>query len=89
MKQAKVKIRGEGWVVRVKKLKPDLYGECDYNTRTITVNTCTNPKMRRRTLIHEALHASFPDIDEAAIRDAEEAIDNAVRVGMALLELND
>ena len=47
-------------------------GMCCYDIRTIYVRkTATDPIA---TAVHEVLHACFPDVEEGAIIDTEEAI---------------
>ena len=47
-------------------------GLCDYATRTIYVRKSAVDV--HATCVHEILHAAFPDVEEGAIVDTEEAI---------------
>jgi hypothetical protein len=69
----KCKIRGRRWTIRVAKppIKGHAEGLCDYGTRTIYLKPKTELPA---TLVHEVLHACFPDISEDAICAAETAI---------------
>lgn len=73
MKVRRLRIRGAPWRIVIG--RPPLNkceGLCVYQTRTIYVRP--NSPDRSATAVHEILHACFPDIEEAAIREAEEAI---------------
>ncbi len=45
-------------------LGDDFVGECDPNTKTISVLKSTNGRLRLDTLIHEMLHAVLPEKNE-------------------------
>jgi len=49
----------------------DIDGLCDYEARTIYIARRAD---FRATLIHEVLHATYPDLDESAIAAGEESI---------------
>lgn len=49
-------IAGRRWAWRYKAMRT-LYGLCDYNSRTITIDTGQGGKTRLDSEIHEALHA--------------------------------
>jgi hypothetical protein len=86
MKRSNIRIRGRWWVI--KRAAPPKKGEakgvgrtdglCDYETRTIYVNP--RSEEQRATLLHEVLHAALPDLDEDAIRETEEALENALQI---------
>jgi hypothetical protein len=86
MRRSNIRIRGRWWVI--KRAAPPRKGEargggrtdglCDYETRTIYVSPRSGEQ--RATLLHEVLHAALPDLDEAAIRETEEALEMALRM---------
>jgi hypothetical protein len=56
-------------------VKEKIEGLCDYGTRTIYLRPGTDLPA---TLIHEVLHACYPDLDEDSIEQGEEALVNAI-----------
>lgn len=79
----RLRIRGRWWTIRVERPpdKANIEGLCDYESRTIYLRPGTELPA---TLLHEVLHACFPDNDEDSIVEAEEALVNALQV-MGLL----
>jgi hypothetical protein len=72
MKVRRVKIRGKTWRIVIGKMparRTD--GFCRYTDRTIFIRPRAD---HFTTAIHEVLHACFPDLEEGAVIDAEEAI---------------
>jgi hypothetical protein len=72
-KNFRVKIRGGWWRV-LRKAPPgekDALGLCDYGDRTIYIRPGAEMPA---TIIHEAIHAAVPDLDETAVEAAEEAV---------------
>jgi hypothetical protein len=72
MKVRRVKIRGKTWriiVGRTPVRRCD--GYCRMRDRTIFIRPRAD---RIATAIHEVLHACFPDIEEYAVTECEEAI---------------
>lgn len=55
-------------------IRPDSEG--DVPEHTIWINPRTKGRTRLDTMIHEALHAQFPDMDESAVADAGTALAN-------------
>lgn len=53
-------------------------GACDWSRRTITIHTPVPAKELLATLVHEAIHATSPDLAEAAVERIEEAVVAAV-----------
>lgn len=73
-----VKIRGRRWKVKFQKGgDTTTYGDCDYESRTITVRQTPEA---RETLIHEILHACQPDLSEEAVIEIEDAITHSLNV---------
>jgi len=61
------RINGQRWRIdRSKKLLPKLYGRCDYSQRLISVCRSLSGVPLLDTLIHEVIHASWPDLSEEA-----------------------
>ena len=62
--------RGQVFNLTFKKLRSD-YGSCAYDKpRSIKITTDIKHKLLLDTLIHEALHACYPDLDEEAINQS-------------------
>jgi hypothetical protein len=78
-KAFKCHIRGKRWTIRIARppLKEVAEGLCDYETRTIYLKPGTELPA---TLLHEVLHACFPDLEEDAITAAENALIEALIV---------
>ena len=73
-KGKRIRIRGQSWKIVIGRLPMNMAdGVCEPATRTIYIspNKAVN---RKATLIHETLHAVFPDIEETVIAEAEDAI---------------
>ncbi len=78
----RIKIRGKTWKLVIGRLPHNLAdGVCEPISRTIYIRPHKDVN-REGTLIHEILHACFPDIEEQAIEEAEAAILD----GLKLLE---
>lgn len=79
MKSCYISIRGTRWKLvlgRPPQNKCD--GLCCYDIKTIYIrSTCKDPVA---TCVHEILHSCFPDLDEFAVCQAEEAIVKALRL---------
>jgi hypothetical protein len=74
-KLIEAKIRGKWWRIKKKRNlysgKDKVHGYCDYEERAIYYEPT---KHAFGTLIHETLHACYPDLDEGCIAEGEEAI---------------
>lgn len=77
--QVTIKIRGAKWKILL--ARPPMNncdGLCDEEERTIYIRpTCPDPIS---TVIHEVLHAAFPDMSEDAVCEAEEALTGALEL---------
>lgn len=79
-------IRGERWRFRLtqphelEEGEPeyDTEGDCDFARKRIRVSLDLSPKRFTYVVIHEVLHACFPDHDEQAIIEAGHAVNNAL-----------
>lgn len=71
-----IRIQGEKWKVRLEPVPEklskgdELDGICHYGQQTIFVKPDSNDLMRS-VLLHELLHARFPDLSEEAVTDFE------------------
>lgn len=91
-----VTIGGKRWKVKwVDDLRdPDdpsveLWGLCDYDTHTLTINNKQDLEEKADTIIHEMIHAIFPFLNEDAVADAATDIIKAfVRLGLLRKESN-
>jgi hypothetical protein len=61
-----VYIAGQRWKLRRAKLNRK-YGDCDYATRTIRIDERISGIELLDTLIHELVHARWPDLHEQAV----------------------
>lgn len=52
-----------------KKMMPTAYGECDYGARTIRLCPTLSGLDLLDTLIHELIHARWPDLHEEAVEE--------------------
>ncbi len=72
MKVRRCKIRGKTWRIVVGKTPvKHTDGLCRWSDRTIFIRPRAD---HFATAIHEVLHACFPDIDESAVVETEQAI---------------
>lgn len=63
-----LKIRGKRWKSKdVESLKEGLLGLCDYEDKTIIAPFEGDELHELDTIIHECLHAGYPDLNEEAI----------------------
>lgn len=61
-------IRGKRWTQTFKRLK-EHWGWCKYDTNTIEIAKGQTGTRLLDTLIHEFLHAAFPDFDESTVTE--------------------
>jgi len=63
-------IGGKRWrIARNRKLLPKIYGKCDYSRRLISVCRTLTGKPLLDTLVHEVIHARWPDLSEEAVEE--------------------
>lgn len=68
-------INGQRWKIQWDApLRGDCYGLCDYATRTIQLRRGQTVSDLVDTIIHEIVHARWPDLDESAVIDISETI---------------
>jgi hypothetical protein len=71
----KTKIRNKFWNVESEsKIPIGLLGQCDYEKKTLHIPHEGDTKDELGTIIHEVLHAVYPDLNEDAIIEGENAI---------------
>ena len=58
------KIGSQTWKIRVVQLPKGLFGDCDYEKKTIRVSSNQSERMFMDTLVHELIHALWPTISE-------------------------
>lgn len=63
-------LNGERWTIRRCRVPPNIYGDCDYDTRTIRVSNKLQGDDLLNTLLHELFHARWPDFSEETVREA-------------------
>ena len=66
--QRTVYINGERWKIRRAKLR-GCYGDCNYATRTIRVHHTLAGTELMDTLLHEMIHARWPDLLETSVAE--------------------
>lgn len=62
-------IRGKRWHVKWESPDGDL-GECDWDSHTLTINPDMDAPATADVMIHEYLHARWPDLGEDGVREA-------------------
>jgi hypothetical protein len=73
-RRASVYIGDRRWRIVRKRCLPKIYGKCDYQSRTITVCSTLTGIDLLDTLIHEAIHARWPDLAEEAVEEVATTI---------------
>lgn len=78
-------LRGRRWrlewrekIRHSKNPKEPLLGFCDYESRCIEISTKQEPKDLSETVIHEMLHAIYPDLDEYVITNGAKDLNDAL-----------
>jgi hypothetical protein len=67
-RQRTIEIAGAKWHIVRARLR-NLYGLCDYATRTIKVDARLTGTDYLDTLLHELIHARWPDISEESVQE--------------------
>ena len=73
-----VKVRGKKWALRFVPNLGDSAGQCDYTQGVIRIALGQKPQDELDTLIHEILHAAYPDICESGIAEGAEGVAEAL-----------
>ena len=71
--QRTVYIADQRWKIRRAKLR-GVYGDCDYATRTIRIHHTLTGTDFLDTLLHEMIHARWPDLHEDAVCEFAETL---------------
>jgi len=66
-------IRGKRWNVVFRKLSKE-WGLCAPKLREITLDSGADSGALLYAVLHEGLHAAFPDLDEASVTEASSDI---------------
>jgi len=64
---------GDRWRIDYEK-RPGLWGECDFTARRITIHTQLRLRKRLEIIIHEILHAGFPDASEESVTETAKVV---------------
>lgn len=67
-------INGERWTMRRCRVPASIHGDCDYNTRTIRVSSKLHGEDFLNVLLHEILHARFPDLSEECVSETADTL---------------
>ena len=79
------KFRKKRWKVTFGKLNK-IYGLCNYDTKEITIRKSLDGDLRLDTIIHECLHACYPDLDDECIDETATDITKLLsRLGYGLI----
>lgn len=73
-KRRTVYIGGQRWKVQWDQRLKDCYGICDYATRTIRLRAGMDQADLVDTILHEMIHARWPDLNEEAVSDFAETM---------------
>lgn len=68
VKHRTVWINGERWKIRRAKLR-GAYGDCNYATKTIRIHHTLAGTELLDTLLHELIHARWPDLLESSVEE--------------------
>ena len=67
-RQRTVYIAGQRWKIQRARLR-SLYGDCDYEKRRIRIHHTLTGTDLLDTLLHELIHARWPDLAEEAVEE--------------------
>lgn len=67
--RARITIAGVTWSVHRCRVPRSIHGDCDYARRRIRVSNKLIGKEFADTLIHELIHARWPDLSEEAVAE--------------------
>lgn len=76
-RQRTVYIGEQRWKIRRAKLRGK-YGDCDYGQRVIRIHETLAGNELLDTLIHELIHARWPDLHEDAVIDFSETLTGVI-----------
>lgn len=82
---ATVRIRDQLWTIVVSKRMPRKYaGLCEYARKRIRVKAGMTLPETLATAIHEAVHATLPELEEADVAAVEAACMDVIKVVMGV-----
>lgn len=70
----RISIGGSRWLISRARTPRDIYGDCDYATRKIRISHSLTGTDLLDTIIHETIHARWPDLSEAAVIEFAELL---------------
>ncbi len=68
-KTRSIYLNGERWQICYCKVPTDVFGDCDHETKTIRVDKELVGEEQLNVLIHEILHARWPDFCEDTVKN--------------------
>lgn len=69
MSSRRIWIAGERWTIKVCRVPVTIHGDCDYQTKTIRVSSKLHGEDRLNVILHELIHARWPDLSEEAVAE--------------------
>lgn len=73
-----LKVRGKKWALRFVPNLGDSAGQCDYTGMVIRIALGQKPQDELDTLVHEIIHAAYPDLEESAVAQGAEGVAEAL-----------
>ena len=73
-----LKVRGKTWALRFVPNLGDSAGQCDYTQGVIRIALGQKPQDELDTVIHEILHAAYPDLEESAVAQGAQGVAEAL-----------
>lgn len=67
-KSYRIYIDGQAWKMRFCRVSKDIFGDCDYEEKTIRISNKLTGEEKLNTILHELIHARWPDIAELSVR---------------------
>lgn len=67
-RQRTVYIAGQRWKIQRARLR-NMYGDCNYELRRIRIHNTLAGSDYLDTLLHELIHARWPDLDEGSVEE--------------------
>jgi hypothetical protein len=68
-KTRRVWIGGARWRLLRCRVPDTIWGDCDYSTNTIRVSKALHGEDLLNVLLHEMIHARWPDLSETAVEE--------------------
>ncbi len=81
-KTTNIYLNGERWQISYCKVPTDVFGDCDYETKTVRVDKELVGEEKLNVIIHELLHARWADFSEPTVKNfADELASIIVNAG--------